>query len=151
LIIEKKMLEGMGIELLPDAPDGSRVAITTEAQTIYGPKTFITGVRGVEDAGKADKTLIVKSEVDDAFTDFPVDRIEQITLTSTDIGNRSLTLAAPVPSGLEAVVQFQLDGSDWFYSMIRFDVVGDVLSWSGFDYTEEKLKAGDVLYIHYLA
>jgi hypothetical protein len=151
LIVTKKYLEGLDLGKMPDAPDESRVAVTTGAQTFYGTKTFSTGGRGVADATKAAKSLIVKSEVDNAFTDFPVDRIEPITLTAGDITAQGVTLGAAVPAGFEAAVQFQVNGSDWFFSSIRFDVSGDAISWASYGYTIEKLRAGDVLYVHYIA
>jgi hypothetical protein len=32
----------------------------------------------------------------------------------------------------------------------RFTVTGNILSWDGFEYAEELLKVGDVLYVHYV-
>jgi len=151
LIVAKKWLEGLDLGKMPDAPDGSRVAVTTGAQTFYGAKTFLTGARGVEDTGKGAKTLIIKSEVDDAFNDFPVDHIEQITLTAGHIAAKEITLANAVPAEFAIATQLQVNGSDWFFESIRFDVTGNTLSWAAYDYTIEKLRAGDVLYVHYIA
>jgi hypothetical protein len=151
LIIKKRMLEGLDLGAMPDAPDGSRLAITNSSQTFTGEKWLLDGGRGLADTSKQPTTLIIKSEADDAFTDFPVDRIEHITLSAGNISGRSFTLAKAVPADLEMAVSFQFEGSDWFYPKVRFDVSGDTVSWGNYPYTIDKLKTGDVLYVHYVA
>jgi hypothetical protein len=150
LIVEKKLLEGLTLDLMPDAPDGSRAAVTTGAQTFYGLKVFENGGQAARDTTKADKSLIVKADMSDTFSDFPIDHIDMITLDAAMIAAKEVTLSTPAASGLEDAVMFQVVGSDWFIGGYRFTVTSDVLSWNGFDYTEELLKVGDVLYIHYI-
>jgi hypothetical protein len=135
---------------MPDSPDGSRVAVTTSAQTFSGLKVFEDGARAQRDTLKDDKSLIVKADMDEAFSDFPLDHIDVITVDSSAITSKEVTLNTPVYAGLEDAVMFQVVGSDWFMGGYRFTVTGDVLSWDGFDYTEELLKVGDVLYVHYV-
>jgi hypothetical protein len=150
LIVDKRLLEGLSLDLMPDAPDDSRTAVTNGAQTIYGAKTFMDGGRAQRDTSKDDKSLIVKADMDAILSGFPIDHIEMVTLDSTMAAAKGVTLSTPVASGLEDAVMFQLDGSDWFMGGYRFTVSGDSLSWNGVDYTEEVLKVGDVLYIHYV-
>jgi hypothetical protein len=150
LILEKKLLEGLSLDVMPDAPDESRLAVTTGAQTFYGLKIFEDGGRAQRDTSKADKSLIVKADMNEAFSDFPLDHIDMIQLDAAMIAAKEVTLSTPVASGLEDAVMFQVVGSDWFMGGYRFVVTGDILSWNGFDYTEELLKVGDVLYVHYV-
>ncbi len=148
--LQKKMIEGLDLGKMPDAPDGSRVALTNAAQTIEGAKTFTGGLQVAQDVAKEAKSLICKADMDAELARTPVDIIDKITLTGAMIAAKEITLSMKVLDTATDGVKFKLNGSDWFLSTIRFDVSGKILSWAAYPYTVAKLYANDVLMVHYV-
>lgn len=148
--LKKNLLQSLLLEAIPDAPDGSRCAMTPFAQTLVGVKEFLDGARVGRDTDKAPKSVVCKADVDAILSVMPVTVTDAITLTAADIAAKKVTLSASVFEGARDAVRFKIAGSDWFFVHEKFTVSGDVLSWNGFAYTERTLSVNDVMVVHYV-
>ena len=144
--IKRNFVNTISLDKVPDAADNSRIAISTGAQTIDGEKTF-TDIRVPSSVAGQDKTLINLDDLETALdSSNPLYVNEIITLTYTNINDKSATLRNTASSGFAKI---KTQSSTWFLRGQDFTITNKILSWSGSAELEAKLQVGDELYVRY--
>lgn len=149
--ILRKFLPFLSLNDVPDAADGSRVALTDSDQTVDGRKKLYGPTRVKQDPGKGAKNLICKADVDDLLNKLPGAAIETMELNSESVLAKGFALSKGAAEGYELTAKAKCEGSDWLYAGVDFDLADKALSWSGYPHTLAKLQVGDKMIVRYIA
>lgn len=146
----KRLVENLSLELTPDAPDGSAIAMSESDQTIRGEKIFEDGFKVGQDTEQDDKSLIRKADMDHAVSLIPDERVDEITLTPEMIAAKAVTLSGTISTAAGGLAKLTMEGSPDLMENTWFGITDNVLSWENYPQMADMLFAGVKIYVRYI-